>query len=276
MKNMEVKMKALITREYLGSSIEFKMVGNEVYANATGMCKHFGKDAYDWLKTKQTKEYIEKLAQTENNRFENLVETIQGGVSKGTWIHEKLILDLARWLDVSFRVWCDEQVASLLKSGRVETVKPSKKLEDKTPTEILADNGKALNDLFSTLELNIPKEIIISTAIHTTHRETGYDFAEVKLLLNKIDEESYHTKSEICKRVGIKANKVNMSLIELGLQIEGTTTMHPFILTELGKRFGVERSYTNGSHQGYEIKLKETAEDYIRENLDKLPATWIK
>ncbi|MGL5962983.1 MAG: hypothetical protein ACRCZ2_01080, partial [Fusobacteriaceae bacterium] len=130
--------------------------------------------------------------------------------------------------------------------------------------------------MFNVLGLNIPKEIIVSSAITGTSNAIGYDFPEVKCLLNKVDEEEYHTKSEICKRVGIKQNKTNLALIGLGIQEKGSTSMQPFVLTELGKHYAVERSFTNSRHQGYEIKLKETAEDYIRENLDKLPKEWIK
>lgn len=151
-----------------------------------------------------------------------------------------------------------------------------KKLSERTPMESLKNNSIVLNDLFKELELNIPKELIASTAIITTQRETGYDFAEVKLLLNKQDEDSYNTKSYICKKVGIKSNKVNLALEVLGLQVEGNTTMQPWILTELGKEYAVERSFTKNGYQGYEIKLKANAEEYIKNNLHKLPEDWIK
>lgn len=157
-----------------------------------------------------------------------------------------------------------------------EVEKPIKKLSERTPMERLKDNSMVLNDLFKELDLNIPKELIASTAIITTQRETGYDFNEVKLLLNKQDENSYNTKSYICKKVGIKSNKVNLALEVLGLQVEGNTTMQPWILTELGKEYAVERSFTKNGHQGYEIKLKANAEDYIKNNLHKLPEDWIK
>lgn len=115
-------MNNLIVKEYLGNSIEFKMVDGCVYANATSMCKAFGKQPSDWLKIKSTQEYIEELERSENLP-NGLVEVVQGGISQnqGTWIHEKLILDLARWLNVKFRVWCDEQIATLLRKGKVET-----------------------------------------------------------------------------------------------------------------------------------------------------------
>ncbi|MGL4424900.1 MAG: Rha family transcriptional regulator [Cetobacterium sp.] len=202
-----------------------------------------------------------------------------GRTVKNYLVTEKGIAQLVGGYSSAVEKAFDLNVAYINEFERMkqETKQPKvKKLEEKTPHEILADNGFAMKSFFETMGLNIPNEIIAHTAIVGTTNQTGYKFDEVKMLLNKVEEEEYHTKSEICKRVGIKANKVNLSLIELGIQIEGSTTMHPFMLTELGKRYAVERSFTNGRHQGYEIKLKETAEDYIRENLDKLPTSWVK
>ena len=48
-----------------------------------------------------------------------LVDVVRGGLNSGTWIHEKLILKLAQWLDVDFEIWCDEQIANIL-SGKPE------------------------------------------------------------------------------------------------------------------------------------------------------------
>lgn len=156
----------------------------------------------------------------------------------------------------------------------IKTIK--KALVDKTPMEILNDNGVALNSFFGNLGLNIPKEIVAHTAIVSTTNMTGYAFDEVKLLLNKQEEEQYHSASGLLKRLNIKVNKTNMTLLELGLQIEGTTSMQKYVLTELGKRYGVERSYTSNGHQGYEIKWKESLLDYIKENLDRIPTDWVK
>jgi phage anti-repressor protein len=158
----------------------------------------------------------------------------------------------------------------------VSTQSQQQRLYERSPQELLADNAIALNKMFETLKLNIPKEIIVASAIQGTSNAIGYNFPEVQCLLNKQDEEVYHTKSEICKRVGIKANKVNLALIELGIQVEGTTSMQPYALTDLGREYAVERSYTKNGHQGYEIKLKESAEDYIRENIGNLPTSWVK
>lgn len=108
---------SLIIKEYMGNNIQFEVRDREVYANATEMCKAFGKTPKDWLRTENTKEYIKEL---ESVRQISLTDIKQGGVDQGTWIHEKLILDLARWLNVKFRVWCDEQIATLLREGQVK------------------------------------------------------------------------------------------------------------------------------------------------------------
>jgi len=51
-------MNKLIVKEYLGNGIEFKVVDGEVYANATSMCKPFGKLFADWKRLKQTNEMM--------------------------------------------------------------------------------------------------------------------------------------------------------------------------------------------------------------------------
>ena len=117
-------MNELIVKEYLGNGIEFKVVDGEVYANATSMCKSFNKTPKDWLRTAQTQRYISALEQKANMPNE-MVSSIRGGdiTEQGTWIHEKLVLRLASWLDVAFELWIDEQISTLLREGEVKIVK---------------------------------------------------------------------------------------------------------------------------------------------------------
>lgn len=150
------------------------------------------------------------------------------------------------------------------------------RLYERSPQELLADNAIALNRMFESLNLNIPKELIVSTAIDGTRNSIGYDFPEVRLLLNKQDEEQYHSASGLLGRLGVKRNRTNETLVLLGLQIKGTTTMQPYALTELGKEYGVERTYTNKGHQGYEIKWKETLLGFVKDNFENIPKEFIK
>lgn len=46
---------------------------------------------------------------------QNQLVTVQyGGNNPGTWIHPKLVIDFARWLNADFAVWCDEQIKIIL------------------------------------------------------------------------------------------------------------------------------------------------------------------
>jgi hypothetical protein len=91
-------------------------------ANATLMCAAFDRRANDWQNLKGTQRYIEAVTRKNGFGENELVTTKTGGnnTPQGTWIHEKLILNLARWLDVDFEVWCDEKIAELLRTGKTE------------------------------------------------------------------------------------------------------------------------------------------------------------
>lgn len=100
-------MGKLTIKEYMGNSVEFKLINGIVYANATKIMKLFpNKNLSDWINGKRTTEYISELC-NENNRNRNFyIEVIKGGnaQNQGTWVHEDLVLDLARWCNVKFRI----------------------------------------------------------------------------------------------------------------------------------------------------------------------------
>ena len=107
---------SLMIREYLGNAIEFKIIKGEVYANATSMCRVFGKEIRRWNALDSTKNYIRALTKKVSTE---LVIINQGGIEQGTWIHERLVIKLAEWLDINFEIWCDEQIATLIREGEV-------------------------------------------------------------------------------------------------------------------------------------------------------------
>lgn len=129
-------MNELIVKEYLGNGIEFKVVDGVVYANANKMASGFGgsKKLENWKASPNTKKYIEALERSLKSSERDLIIVNQGGkaTEQGTWIHEKLILNFARYLNVEFELWCDEQIAILLREGEVSIskVKDSYMIED--------------------------------------------------------------------------------------------------------------------------------------------------
>lgn len=160
-------MNKLAVREYLGNKIEFKMIDGNVYANANQMANGFGGSdkLKNWKNSPNTKRYIEALEKSLGKNYPaELILVNQGGKAKeqGTWIHEKLILNFARYLNVEFELWCDEQIATLLREGQVKldshmsiqqmmiiALQEQEKIanrvdyiEDKVDNEIRVDNGE--------------------------------------------------------------------------------------------------------------------------------------
>ena len=124
-----IKMNQVQSFNFGNVSVSFRDDG---YLNATAIAAHFGKRVPDFIKTEQNQEYINALAEhisktTKIVLYRNqLVIVKHGGNNRGTWLHPKLAVHFARWLDPKFAVWCDEQIEQLL-SGSLQP-KPTKAL----------------------------------------------------------------------------------------------------------------------------------------------------
>lgn len=105
------------------------------FLNATAIASHFGKLPKDYLKSEQTQQYISALAENLSVRRKILTEENQivivkrGGSEQGTWLHPKLAIHFARWLNPRFAVWCDEQIETLL-NGKASDGLPAKTTAD--------------------------------------------------------------------------------------------------------------------------------------------------
>ena len=112
-------MNAIINANFNGFNVSFR---NDGYLNATAIAKMFGKQPRDYIKTEQTQEYLTELAAHLTTKTKILVNKNQlvavknGGNERGTWLHPKLAIHFARWLDSKFAVWCDEQIEKILGS----------------------------------------------------------------------------------------------------------------------------------------------------------------
>ena len=135
-------MSKLIPAEFDGQAMQFNSDG---WFNATAAAEKFGKRPVDWLHTADSVEYISALADRKSNsvfseqfnEINNLrcsdaakqakllrlvkqtgfVKTKSGSqeIGGGTWLHPKLAVVFARWLDVNFAIWCDEQIDIIIR-----------------------------------------------------------------------------------------------------------------------------------------------------------------
>lgn len=114
-------MNTPIVYDYKGSKISFAN-GKNVMVNATEMAKSFGKRPAKWLELPSTKEFLAALTDVRKSDFA-LIQTDKGGVSGGggTWMHEDVALEFARWLSPAFAIWCNDRIKELLKYGMTAT-----------------------------------------------------------------------------------------------------------------------------------------------------------
>nr|DAO68926.1 MAG TPA: KilA protein [Caudoviricetes sp.] len=137
-------------------SVSFRDDG---YLNATAIAAHFGKQPRDYLKTEQTQQYIAALADFLSTKTKILVKENQivnvknGGSERGTWLHPKLAIHFARWLDPKFAVWCDEQIEQLL-SGSLQPQSPRKAL----PSGLTHEQQAEVKALHNILLQSVPFE----------------------------------------------------------------------------------------------------------------------
>ncbi|WP_339741052.1 KilA-N domain-containing protein [Neisseria gonorrhoeae] len=111
------------------------------YLNATAIAEQYDKRVGNYLRNERTQEYITALnerlfnPETRNRATaENQLVIIKKGgndkKSQGTWLHPKLAVDFARWLNPKFAVWCDEQIETLLNGNVSDGIKPAKTTAD--------------------------------------------------------------------------------------------------------------------------------------------------
>ncbi|ENZ7089512.1 KilA-N domain-containing protein [Neisseria gonorrhoeae] len=119
-------------------SVSFQENG---YLNATAIAEQYDKRVGNYLRNERTQEYITALnerlfnPETRNRATaENQLVIIKKGgndkKSQGTWLHPKLAVDFARWLNPKFPVWCDEQIETLLNGNVSDGIKSAKTTAD--------------------------------------------------------------------------------------------------------------------------------------------------
>ena len=108
--------------QYNGSDITFNS-GQAVMVNATQMAKPFGKRPAKWLELPSTKEFLSTLSEVRKSDI-TFVHTAKGNsqqFAQGTWMHEDVALEFARWLSPEFAIWCNDRIKELLRHGMTAT-----------------------------------------------------------------------------------------------------------------------------------------------------------
>ena len=125
---------------YHGKPITFSK-GENLMINATEMAKSFGKTTKDWLRTLASKNFIHSLSDVRQICLSELVIIKQGGNGEqGTWMHEDVALEFARWLSPQFAIWCNDRIKELLTKGATSINQPTESREVTLAKAVLLAN----------------------------------------------------------------------------------------------------------------------------------------
>lgn len=94
-------------REWHGHAIQRRQADG--YVNATAMCKANFRHLPHYLANARTFQYLQSLSGSVGIPTDHLKVSIGTGPNhlRGTWVHPRLAVDLARWISPQFAVWMD-------------------------------------------------------------------------------------------------------------------------------------------------------------------------
>ena len=200
--------------QYNGSPISFQK-GDSVMVNATEMAKSFGKSPKDFLKTEQTKRFITALSEVKKILSSDLVRVIYGD-NGGTWMHEDVAIEFARWLNPAFAIWCNDRIKELLTVGMTAT----------QPTlEQMIDNPDLVIKLAT--ELKQKREEVLRLQMYSEQQQATIELQEEQLKKSAskvayhdkvLSSVSTYTATQIAKEFGFGAETLNKKLREMNVQ----------------------------------------------------------
>lgn len=131
----------IIPVEFNGAAMQFNDAG---WFNATRAAERFGKAPHDWLRLPDTEHYIQALSEANSNTGKSRiwVQTKRGN-NGGTWLHPKLAILFARWLDTRFAVWCDQQIERIMRSDPPSALRHQCTAANKLMNNVLHDSRQA-------------------------------------------------------------------------------------------------------------------------------------
>lgn len=211
-------MSNLSVFQYSNAPISFRKETGSLFVNATEMAKGFGKTTKDWLRTKQSEEFISSLSTVRQISPTGLVQIIQGGNPElqGTWMHEDVALEFARWLSPAFAIWCNDRIKELLQIGFTAT----------QPTiEQLVENPDLIIEVASKLKMLRQQNTEQQKQIAIQNRQIDSLTTEIVELQKKTDyievilsSKETVTITQIAQDYGMSAKAFNKVLADLKIQ----------------------------------------------------------
>lgn len=213
-------MSNLSVFQYSDAPVSFRKEAGCLYVNATEMAKPFGKRTSDWLQNQTSKEFINALTEVRKSVSADFqaIKVVKGGNPslQGTWMHEDVALEFARWLSPTFAIWCNDRIKELLQIGFTAT----------QPTiEQLVENPDLIIEVASKLKVLRQQNTEQQKQIAIQNRQIDSLTTEVVELQKKTDyievilsSKETVTITQIAQDYGMSAKAFNKVLADLKIQ----------------------------------------------------------
>ena len=194
--------------QYNESPITFYKDDN-VMVNATEMAKPFGKLVGDWLRLKATTEFTEALSADMHIPISALIQVVKGGNSEqGTWLHEDVALEFARWLSPSFAIWCNKRIKELLQYG-MTAMQPTLEQMINNPDLVISLATQLKNEREEKQRLEQQNALQEEQLLQAAPKVSYYD--------NHLQSVNTQTSTQVAKQIGMDAEKLHKKLKEIGV-----------------------------------------------------------
>jgi phage antirepressor YoqD-like protein len=203
--------------------------------NATEMAKPFGKVPKDWLRTTPSKEFINQLSSVRHICPSQLVVVNKGNsitFKQGTWLHEDVALEFARWLSPAFAIWCNDRIKELMRHGITATPTTLEAILNDPDTMIQtlqalkSEREKVAQANRRIATLTDQRDCFHSENQRLQRLHTGYiktierQAPLVEYANNVLNSESTYTTTQIAKELGMSAQLLNRLLHAYGVQFK--------------------------------------------------------
>lgn len=208
-------MKNLQIFNYNNTPVSFQMGDGDLMINATQMAKQFGNEKRPqyWLNNQQTKEFMQALSEARNLASSDLVK-VTYGYCGGTWMHEDVALEFARWLSPVFAIWCNDRIKELLRFGLTATDEMlTKAATDPNFVAIVID--ELTKSRLRTAELQTKQDELARQIEENAPKVAFFD--NLQMVKEGFDKKRTYTISKIAHSLGISAGDLNRFLLKKGL-----------------------------------------------------------
>lgn len=201
--------------DYNGNNVSFRKENEHVFVNATEMAKPFLKRPVDYLQNQQTIDFIEELSKVRKSTLADLVRVTKGGNNPGTWMHEDVALEFARWLNPAFAIWCNDRIKELVKFGITATPQT---------LENIANNPDLLIQLATALKTERANKEILERKAFLQEQELTKQAPKVEYYNEVLQSQSTYNINQIAKELGTSAVTLNKFLADKKIQYKQNDT----------------------------------------------------